>query len=98
MLHDLKEFCLMFVEFFQNATKLTYYALGIAIILGLLYFGVMFRKPSGFDEHPTTDWSCRLEIEWAKWKFGMLAIISIGSYFLARYQLPHWFPSFFPRD
>lgn len=92
---SLKEFFLIPVEFFQHATKLTYCSLAIAGTIEFLWFKIMFRKPDGFDQHPTIDYRDPVEYHWAKRKWMFLLLISFGSYFLAYHQLPGWFPTFF---
>ena len=96
-LHDLKEFFLIPVEFFQHATKLTYASLGIAAIIGILYFGIMFRKRDGFDQHPTIDLTQATEYQWTKWKLIALVMLCVLSYLAAYHRLPTWFPSTFPK-
>lgn len=97
MLQSLKEFFLIPVEFFQHATKLTYASLGIAAVIGILYFKIMFRKRDGFDEHPTIDLTQATEYQWTKWKLITLVMICVLSYLAAYNQLPTWFPSAFSR-
>jgi hypothetical protein len=98
ILHSLKEFFLIPVQFFQSATRLTYFSLGFAVIIGILSLAIMFRKPSGFDEHPTIEWTSAAEYEWTKLKLVVLVMICIGSYLIAFRQLPEVFPSFFPQE
>ena len=96
MLHDLKEFFLIPVQFFQHATKLEYFALGITAAIGILYFMIMFRKRDGFDEHPTIDLTQGTEYQWTKWKLLALVLICVLTYVAAHHQLPSLFPSAFP--
>jgi len=97
MLQALKEFVSIPIEFFQQATKLTYASLVIAAVIGILYFKIMFRKPDGFDEHPTVEWSRGAEYQWTKWKLITLGLICLLSYLAAYHQLPGWFPGVFLR-
>jgi hypothetical protein len=97
MFQSLKEFFLIPVEFFQHATKLTYASLGIAVVIGILCFKIMFRKRDGFDEHPTIDFTQGTEFQWAKLKLLALVLIFVVSYSAAYYQLPILFSSAFPR-
>jgi hypothetical protein len=96
MFHSLKEFFLIPVEFFQHATRLSYASLGIAIVVGILYFKIMFREPDGFDEHPTVDLIHGVEFQWTKWKLIAWGVICFLSYLAAYHQLPNWFPTVFP--
>ena len=95
MLQSLKEFFLIPVEFFQQATKLTYASLGIAGVIGILYFGIMFRRRGGFDEHPSVDLTQGYEYQWTKWKALALILLCVVSYNVAYHQLPIWFPTAF---
>ena len=95
MLQSLKEFFLIPVEFFQQATKLTYASLGIAAVIGILYFRIMFRRRDGFDEHPSVDLTQGYEYQWTKWKTLALILICVLSYNAAYHQLPIWFPAAF---
>lgn len=97
MFESLKEFFLIPVEFFQHANKLTYAAVAIAAVIGILYFKIMFRKRDGFDEHPTVDLTQGAEFQWAKWKALALILVCIVSYQVAYHQLPVWFPAVFQR-
>jgi len=96
MFQSLKEFFLIPVEFFQHATKLTYASLGVAAVIGILYFRIMFRKRDAFDEHPTIDLTQGTEYQWTKWKIIALVLICVVSYLAAYHQLPSFFPSAFP--
>lgn len=97
MLQSLKQFFLIPVEFFQQATELTYASLGIAAIIGILWFRIMFRKRDGFDDHPTIDLTQGTEYEWTKWKLIALLMMCVLSYLAAYHQLPTWFPSAFSK-
>ncbi|EEF58978.1 hypothetical protein [Pedosphaera parvula] len=91
----LKEFFLIWVEFFRHATRLEYCSLAIAGTIGFLWFKIMFRKPDGFDQHPTIDYRDPVDGRWAGEKAMLLLLMAFGSYWLAYYQLPDWFPTFF---
>ena len=95
MLQSLREFFLIPAQFFQTATKLTWFSLGIAVVLGILYFGIIFRKGERIDEEPKPVWLWGSDYQWTKLKLMVFGMICFGSYYLARYQLPRWFPSFF---
>lgn len=102
MFQSLKEFFLIPVEFFQRASKLTYCSLGIAAVVGVLYFGIMFGRRSSFVAAETYDkcdhplhgrrYHCSTVV---KWKVIFLLALCMVSYHLAYRQLPEWFPAFF---
>jgi hypothetical protein len=98
ILQSLKEFFLIPVDFFRQATGLTYASLGIAAVFGILYFLIMFRKRDGFDQHPTVDLEEPMEFQWFKWKVIALVMICVFSYLATYHQLPGWFPSAFPHN
>jgi hypothetical protein len=96
MLTSLKEFVAIFVRFFTEADKLTYFALGIGLIVAAFYFQLFFRKRDGFNDLPE-DLKQGPDFQWRKLKILMWIFISAGSGMLAYYQLPDWFPNFFKR-
>jgi len=44
MFHDFIEFFRMIYDFFAHGTKLTYAAMGVGLVMAVLYFGIFFRK------------------------------------------------------
>ena len=100
MLDDLKTFVMIFVEFFVNADKRTYAAIGVGLIVAVLYFGLFFKGTSGFKDdvnkagqipivHRDFD---RVESKWSHYKLLFWIILSVSSGVLAYHQLPDWFP------
>jgi len=104
MLHDLIEFFLIPVQFFQRAGKQHYAAIGVGLFIAALYFGIFFRGVSGFVDdleksgkvplvHKHYD---HVEAKWSHSKVMIWICLSVGSGVLAFYQLPGWFPRWFP--
>jgi hypothetical protein len=105
MLNDLREFVMIFVEFFRNADKLTYAAIGVGVVVAALYFKIIFGGFSGFKDdvnktgqtrigHNSYD---RVEGKWASHKIIFWLMLSIGCAMLAYHQLPDWLPDIFPQ-
>ena len=105
MLHDLKEFYLILVHFFQRAGKQHYAAIGVGLLVAFLYFRIFFRDTSGFGEDVETAGKIPLvdrdydyvESKWSYNKIIIWILLSVGSGVLAYYQLPDWFPRWFPK-
>lgn len=105
MLNAYSEFFRTIYDFFAHGTKLTYASMGVGLLVAILYLRIFFRNPSGFAD----DWNKEgkiplvdkdydyVEQQWSKNKILLWFIISIGSGFLAYYQLPEWFPHLFGR-
>ncbi len=102
-LKDNAEFLRMIYDFFAHGTKRTYAALGVGLIMAILYFRVFFRGASGFkgdvDEAGklplvNQDYD-RLDTEWSKMKIMVWICFSVGCGALAYYQLPQWLPGVF---
>jgi hypothetical protein len=105
MFHDLKEFFLIPVQYFQHAGKQDYVAIGVGIIVAVLYFRLFFRDVSGFKDdinnagkipklHRDYD---RIDAKWSNGKIMFWIILSVGSGVLAYHQLPDWLPQWFPK-
>jgi hypothetical protein len=105
MLHDLKEFLLIAVQFFQRAGKQQYAAMGVGLVVAFLYFRIFFGDASGFAEDvdkagkiPIVDQDYDyVEKRWSKEKIMVWILLSLGSAVLAFYQLPDWFPTWFAK-
>ncbi|HEY1788731.1 MAG TPA: hypothetical protein VGJ73_11270 [Verrucomicrobiae bacterium] len=103
MFNDYKGFGRTILDFFVHGTKLTYAAIGIGLVVAILYFGIFFRNSSGFGNdvsnalnNPVIDKDYDyVNRQWSKDKILLWLIISIGSGILAYYQLPEWFPHLF---
>jgi len=105
MLHSLKEFFSIPVQFFQQAGKLHYAAIGIGLLVAFLYFRLFFRDASGFSDDvdkagkiPLLDRDYDfVEKKWSNNKIMIWILLSVGSGVLAYHQLPDWFPRWFPK-
>ncbi len=87
------EFFRMIYNFFAHGTKLTYAAMGVGLLLAVLYFRIIFKDFSGFQEALADcggSFSKRISPQILFWM-----MISVGGGALAYYQLPEWFPHFF---
>ena len=88
----------------KHGDKLTYVSIGVGLLMAFLYFGIFFGGISGFWEDFKND-NIRfpflsknydyVNVQWSKDKIMLWIIISVGSGFLAYYQLPVWFPRAF---
>jgi len=85
-IYSLKQFFLIPVRFFQNATPLTYASLAVAAAIGILYYKIMFRSPDG---------AADFDYQWSKWKVIAFIGICVLTYLAAYDRLPIWFPSVF---
>ena len=83
MIHDLQ-------EFFRNANRLTYVSLGVAVVTGILLIWITRDVRRNLDD--TLD---DKRGRWTSFKFFVLIVICILSYFLAYTLLRRWFPSVF---
>lgn len=91
MLKDDAEFFRMIYDFFAHGTRLTYAAMGVAILMAVLYFRIIFEDWDGFQDALNNSWNYRgMSPQLMLW-----LMISIGSGFLAYYQFPGWFPHIF---
>jgi hypothetical protein len=105
MLNDLKEVFSLPIQFFQYATKQHYAAIGVGLLVALLYFRIFFRGSSGFREDvgnalkiPLADPDYDpIDKQWSHNKIMFWIFISVSSGMLAYYQLPDWFPQWFPK-
>jgi hypothetical protein len=105
MLKNDAEFFRMIYHFFVDGTKLTYAAMGVAVVVAILYFGLFFRGFSGFKDDaekagkiPILDSDYDyVESKWSKEKIMIWILLSVGSGILAYYQLPEWFPHIFTK-
>jgi hypothetical protein len=91
MFHDFIEFFRMIYDFFVHGTKLTYAAMGVGLVMAVLYFRIFFKNIDGFMESLSGDWRYPRgsPLLW------LWIMVSAGSGVLAYYQLPEWFPHFF---
>jgi uncharacterized membrane protein len=102
-LNDDKEFVRITYDFFVNADKRTYAAIGIALFVAFLYFGAFFRNASGFkdDVDKATDVPVLdkdydpVESQWSDNKISIWLLISVVTGVLSYYKLPDWFPTIF---
>jgi hypothetical protein len=86
-----------------NGDKLTYAALGVGLLVAILYFRIFFRNPSGFKEDVIQSEKIPLldrdydpvESNWSGNKITIWVLISVGCSIAAYYQLPDWFPHVF---
>jgi len=101
----LRMICHSIYHFFANGTRLTYAAIGVAVLVACLYFGAFFRNVSGFVDdldqaaksnefNPFTN---NVNSRWSKGKITIWILLSLGSGILAYYQLPVIFPHFFKK-
>lgn len=90
-------------RFFADGDRLTYAALGVALLTAFFYFRIFFRNASGFqddieksDKIPLVDRDYDyVESKWSEHKIMIWIMISIGCGVGAYYQLPVWFPHMF---
>lgn len=84
------------IQFFKGANRLTYAAIGVGLIVAILYFRIFFRKRDGFNDLPE-DYSSRFTVDyqWSKMKLELLVLISVICGVIAYYRLPVWFPNWF---
>jgi len=105
MLKNDAEFFRIIYHFFADGTKLTYAAIGVAVFVAFLYFGLFFRGVSGFEDDadkagkiPIIDRDYDyVESKWSSEKIMIWILLSVGSGILAYYQLPDIFPHIFKR-
>ena len=103
MLEECQSFVRMTVHFFADSTRLTWAAIGIALLVAFLYFGLFFRGVSGFAEDVKTAGKEPLadsgydyvDSKWSYQKILIWILLSVGSGVLAYHQLPDWFPRVF---
>ena len=97
------EFFRIIYNFFAHGTKLTYAAMGVGLIIAILYFRIFFRNPSGFEDDldkagkipiVNKDYDY-VEKKWSTDKIWLWLFISVGCGILAYYQLPEWLPHLF---
>ena len=103
MLKDDLEFFRIIYRFFADGNRLTYAALGVGLLVAVLYFRIFFRDVAGFEDDVSK--SERLPIinknydyvdsKWSGNKIMIWVILSVGSGIAAYYQLPGWFPHVF---
>ena len=90
MFKDNIEFFRIIYNFFAHGSKLTYAALGVGLLMAVLYFRIFFRDVDGFMERASGGYFHRgSPLLW------LWIMISVGSGMLAYYQLPEWFPHVF---
>ncbi|MGC9940262.1 MAG: hypothetical protein ABSE48_00405 [Verrucomicrobiota bacterium] len=105
MLKSDLEFFKIIYHFFADGTRLTYAAMGVAVFVACLYFGIFFSDFSGFEEDvdkaekipivdPDYDY---VESKWSSGKITIWILLSVGSGILAYHQLPDWFPQIFKK-
>ena len=103
MIKDNIEFLRIIYRFFADGTKTTYVAIGVGLVIAVLYFRVFFRDRSGFAtdvsnaaKNPYTDRSFDyVDARWSRGKIWIWILLSIGCGILAYHQLPQWFPGVF---
>jgi hypothetical protein len=103
MLKDDLEFFRIIYRFFADGTRLTYAALGVGLLVAVLYFRIFFRNVDGFEEDADKAGKIPIlnqdydyvESKWSHNKIMIWLVISIGSGIAAYYQLPDWFPHLF---
>ena len=93
---NLKQFVMIVVEFFENADRLNYAALGVSLLVAILYGRIMFRRRVGFNDLPE-DFTRGVDYQWLKLKVYIFVMLAVGSGVLAYYQLPEWFPGPFKK-
>ena len=80
-------------------------AVGIGLLVAILYFKIIFGGFAGFRQdignnakiplmHRDYDY---VESKWSRYKILIWILLSIGSGILAYHQLPGWCPGLFPR-
>ena len=110
MFTELKNEVARLVSVAQGASRLSYAAIGVGVVIAFLYFKIMFRAPGTFGqdvENAREPWIIereywrrlwdgqRVEREWSKLKIFIWLAISAGSGALAYHKLPELFPNFF---
>lgn len=97
------EFFRIIYDFFAHGTKLSYAAMGVGLLMAILYFRIFFTNISGFVDDldkagknviGSKDYNYA-ETKWSMNKIWFWIMISVGSGILAYYQLPGWFPHVF---
>jgi hypothetical protein len=95
-----------FIDSITHASRLTYAATGVGVLVAILFFKLFFTDFSGFWEcvrywlRPDIislfrgEWD---EDRWAELKLFIWAALSVGCGVLSYYQLPGWFPSMFAK-
>jgi hypothetical protein len=91
MLKSDLEFFRIIYHFFVDANALTWTCIGITVLVGLLYFRLIFPKPNDFDAVPV-DYGLRPNQQWRRLQIILLVVLSVGSGLIAYHQLPTWFP------
>lgn len=84
-----------------HLTKLDIASIGVGLLVAFLFFKPLFGNSSGFRDSwgnfgswlPGRNW---VNVEWAELKIEIWLLLSVGSGFLAHYNLPGWFPKWFP--
>jgi len=79
---------------------LTFAAVGVGLLVGVLYFKIIFGSFGGFRQDVENDAKIPfadkdydfVESQWSHTKIAIWLLLSVGSGVLAYYQLPRWFP------
>jgi hypothetical protein len=103
MFTNLKENLLPWLHALAGASKLTYAAIGIGLLVALLYFKLIFGDRGGFKQDVENDAKIPLldkdydfvDSRWSHNKILIWILLSAGSGVLAYHQLPGWFPNLF---
>ncbi|HEV2331026.1 MAG TPA: hypothetical protein VGY56_19765 [Verrucomicrobiae bacterium] len=79
---------------FAQVTKLAWAAMGIGLVVAILYFKIFFKNWDDFQDAWSDFWRGLFRRQLAG-RISFWIIISAGSGMLAYYQLPEWFPHLF---
>jgi hypothetical protein len=97
MLKDDAEFFRMIYGFFAHGTRLTYAAMGVALLMAVLYFRIIFEDWEGFQEALNEGYTSLFGGTISP-RLMLWLMISVGCGFLSYYQFPVWFPHIFGKQ
>lgn len=88
----------MYLQIMHNVlvhcTKLTFAAIGLGLVVAIIYFRIFFKNLDDFQDAWSDFWRGLFSRQLAG-RISFWIIISVGSGMLAYYQLPEWFPHLF---
>ena len=103
MFRDIKDNLMRWFHLLNGASKLTYVATGVGLLVAFLYFKLFFGDRGGFKQDVENDAKIpildkdydHVESQWSYNKILIWILLSVGSGVLAYHQLPAWFPNLF---
>ena len=103
MFTEVKQQFWQIVHAATSASKATYAAIVVALLVAILYFRLIYRRPGNFDEEldnmskiPILDRDYDpIDETWGRMKLLIWVLLSVGSGMAAYHQLPRWFPELF---